>query len=96
MLYRLLAVPANQLGRPGQFIGGYVLPAIIGTAVALFSVVSWRVQQIYGCALEMAHLRAAGDLATMGDSIAAYATPRRHRVRRHRRLHGVRRPGKYC
>jgi hypothetical protein len=44
-----------------------------GMSVVVFSVVSWKVQQIYGCALEIAHVRAVtGGANTMGDSFKEY------------------------
>src|SRR2546423_14954929 len=52
------------------------LVVFVGSAAALFSVASWKVQQIYGCALEVSHLRAAtGGAAVYGDSVLAYLTP---------------------
>ncbi|HSV13977.1 MAG TPA: hypothetical protein VLI90_06930, partial [Tepidisphaeraceae bacterium] len=74
VIYALVAMLARPLPRGlGQAIA-YGVPALIGCAVALFAVISWKVQQLYGCAVEMDHFRAATGISAMRDSIVAYLT----------------------
>lgn len=74
-LFWVLSLLATPLGKPAHFILGRIVPALVVFSVALFAVVSWKVQQLYGCSLEISHIReATGGLSTMGDSVLAYLT----------------------
>lgn len=70
--YRMLFLAERLPSRAARFIITRLLPAGIGLAVICFSIISWKVQQIYGCSLEINHLRAANDWSSMGDSFADY------------------------
>ncbi len=73
-VYWMLMLVARPLWKPVRVVLGTILPALIGCGVVFFAVVSWKVQQLYGCALEVAHLRAATGMGAMQDSIVAYLT----------------------
>jgi hypothetical protein len=71
-VYAMLFHGGRALGRVGGVIVATILPFVVHAAIVVFSTVSWQVHQIYGCPLEIGHLRAADNIATMWDSIAAY------------------------
>ncbi|MCY2954204.1 MAG: LTA synthase family protein [Planctomycetota bacterium] len=71
-VYAMLFHGGRALGRVGGVIVATILPFVAHAAIVVFSTVSWQVHQIYACPLEIGHLRAADNLATMWDSIAAY------------------------
>jgi len=71
-IYFLLYRSAHLLPRWGSIAVAGVIPVALHVAVAIFSVVSWQVNQVYGIPLEIMHIRAAANLGTVWSSIAAY------------------------
>jgi len=79
LVFAIIITTIRSINLPGprfiRFLQHSLFPFLLYSSVILFSLISWQVNVIYSFPLTIAHVRAAGHLADMRDSMLAYIKP---------------------